>query len=197
MIVNPFQRREVLTTYPGTRMLQVDFGLVGTVISDPFNTPRRWRVQGIYAPTGHRAIDGIRIKLVDTKDFVTFINQMDLEVILGMGRPGSTCRWSGKRYAEPGDADFYGMFVDDDDLVDDLYDRELLLRGSSTSGVLDVNSEIIRRVHLEEKVDVEELHMLLWDGDPETGLCPDIRFETVERRWSRVERVRAPWDWID
>ena len=197
MIVNPFQRKEMLTTYAGTRILQMDFGLVGTVIPDPFNTHRQWRIEGLYAPTGHRAIDGIRIKLVDSKSFITFINQMDMEVLLGMVTPGTTCRWSGKKYAEPGDSDFYGMFVDDDDLVDDLYDRELLLRGVSDSGVLHPNTEVIRRVHIEEKIDVEELWTLLWDGDPETGVCPDIRFETVERRWSRVERVRAPWDLID
>lgn len=197
MIVNPFQRKEMLATYAGTRILQMDFGLVGTVIADPFNKFRRWRIDGLYAPTGHRAIDGIRIKLVDDKSFITFINQMDLEVLLGMGRPGATCRWSGRKYAEPGDSDFYGMFVDDDDLVDDLYDRELLLRGVSESGVLRQDTELLRRVHLEEKIDVEELWLLLWDGDPESGVSPDIRFETVERRWSRVERVRAPWDLID
>lgn len=197
MIVNPFQRKELLATFAGTRILQADFGLMGTSVTDPFNKYRTWRVQCLYAPTGHRAIDGIRIKLADDKGFVTFINQMDFEVLLKMGRPGALCRWSGKKYAEPGDSDFYGMFVDDDDLVDDLYDRELLLRGMTPGGVLANNTEIIRRVHLEEKVDVEELHLLLWDGDPETGICPDIRFETVERRWSRVERVRAPWDLID
>lgn len=197
MIVNPFQRRDLMATYAGTRILQADFGLMGMSVTDPFNKFRSWRVQGLYAPTGHRAVDGIRIKLVDHKNFITFINQMDFEVIAGIGLPGTACRWSGKKYAEPGDSDFYGMFVDDNDLVDDLFDRELLLRGQSNTGVLDPNTEILRRVHLEEKVDVEELHILLWDGDPETGLSPDIRLETVERRWSRVERVRAPWDLTD
>lgn len=196
MIVNPFSRPDLMATFPGTRILQVDFGIVGLSIADPFESQRFWKIHGFYAPSG-RAIDGIRTKLVDQKDFVTFINQMDLEVLLGLGRPGAVCRWSGKKYAEPGDHDFYGMFVDDDDLVDDLYDRELLLRGQTPGGVLNGSFELTRRVHKEEKVDVEELFTLLWDGDPETGLCPDIRFETVERRWSRVECVRAPWDLID
>lgn len=197
MIVNPFQRKDLMTTYVGTRILQADFGLIGMSVVDPFNRYRSWRVQGLYAPTGSRAIDGIRVKLVDGKNFVTFINQMDFEVIAGMGLAGQTCRWSGKKYADPGDRDFYGMFVDDDDLVDDLYDRELLLRGHSEAFILPQNTEITRRVHLEEKVDVEELHLLLWDGDPETGISPDIRCETIERRWSRIERVRAPWDMVD
>lgn len=197
MIVNPFQHRELLTTYAGTRLLQADFGLIGTVVADPFGVYRTWTVHALYAPTGNRAIDGIRVKLVDQKNFITFINQMDFEVLVGLGTPGKKCRWSGKTYAAPGDSDFYGMFVDDDDLVDDLYDRELLLRGQCATGVLPPNVEILRRVHYENKVDFEELFLLLWDADPETGISPDIRFETVERRWSRVERVRAPWDQID
>ncbi len=197
MIVNPFQHKQVLTTYAGTRILQEDFGLIGAVLPDPFNKFRMWRVHALYAPTGHRAVDGIRVKLVDDKNFMTFINQMDFEVLIGRGKPGAPCRWSGRKYSEPGDHDFYGMFVDDDDLTDDLYDRELLLRGQSSTGMLDMNTELVRRVHREEKVDVEELWLLLWDGDPETGISPDIRLETVERRWQRVECVRAPWDLID
>lgn len=197
MIINPFQHREALTTYAGTRLLQADFGLVGVTFLDPFNRHRMWRVESLYAPTGHRAVDGIRAKLVDQKGYITFINQMDFEVVLGLAEPGRLCRWSGKKYAGPGDVDFYGMFVDDDDLVDDLYDRELFLRGGSSSGVLTEGTEFIRRVHKEEKVDVEEQWVLLWDGDPETGIHPDIRFETVERRWTRVECMRAPWDLAD
>lgn len=197
MIVNPFQHQQALVTFAGTRILQADFGLIGACVRDPFEPYRVWRIHSLYAPTGHRAVDGIRAKLVDQKEFVTFINQMDLEVLLGLGKPGSLCRWAGKKYAEPGDTSFYGMFVDDDDLADDLFDRELFQRGLSPTGILPANTEIIRRVHREEKVDVEELWLLLWDGDPETGISPDIRFETVERRWSRVECLRAPWDMID
>lgn len=197
MIVNPFQQRELLTTYAGTRLLQMDFGLIGTVVTDPFEAYREWRVHALYAPTGARAIDGIRVKLVDQKNFITFISQMDFEVLLGSGTPGKRCRWSGKIYSAPGDHDFYGMFVDDDDLMDDLYDRELILRGANITGELQMHTEILRRVHYERGVDFEELFLLLWDADPETGISPDIRFETVEKRWSRVERVRAPWDLID
>lgn len=194
MIVNPFQNQSALVTYAGTRLLQQDFGLMGRQLRDPYDSLRTWEIHALFAPTGTRAVDGIRAKLVDQKQYVTFINQMDLEVLLGIGVPGKICRWSEKKYAGPNDHDFYGMFVDDDDLVDDLYERELLIRASCESHILPYGLEFTRRVHREEKVDVEELWALLWDGDPETGLSPDTRLETVERRWSRIECVRAPWD---
>lgn len=197
MIVNPFQHQAALVTYAGTRLLQNDFGLMGRKIRDPYETHRIWEVHSLYAPTGHRAVDGIRAKLTDQKNFVTFINQMDLEVLLGIGVPGKQCRWSGRKYAGPRDSDFNGMFVDDDDLADDLYDRELLIRGTCESDILPLGLEFTRRVHRDENIDVEELWMLLWDGDTETGISPDIRFDTVERRWSRIECVRAQWDFMD
>lgn len=194
MIINPFTHKEAMETYAGTRILQQDFGLVGNVLPDLFSRGRHWTISALYAPIGERAIGGIRSKLIDNKDYITFINQMDLEVLLDVARPGSRCKWSGKHYAHPGEPDFYGMCVDDDDLIDDLYDRELFLRGSSPTGVLSPQSEIIRRIHLEDRIDVSEYHLLMWDMDPETGISPDIRIETMEKRWSRVERLRAPWE---
>jgi len=194
MIINPYTNREALATYTGTRILQQDFGLIGTVFTDPFNRKRCWRIHALFSPTGGRSIDGIRAKLVDDKEYVTFINQMDLEVMLGTAIPGTRCRWSGKMYAAPGERDFYGMCCDDDDLIDDLYGRELMLRGTNLTGFLDPYIEITRRVHLEHRVDIEERFLLIWDGDPETGISPDIRITTVEKRWSRSERLRAPWE---
>jgi hypothetical protein len=194
MIINPYLHREALVTYGGTRILQQDFGLIGVVLQDPNNPYRPWTISALYAPVSARAAGGIRAKLVDQKDYITFINQMDLEVLLELGRPGTLCKWANKKYAAPGENTFYGFCADDDDLIDDLYDRELLLRGSSLTGILDQSNEVLRRVHLEDYVDVEEYHIMMWDADPETGICPDVRMETIEKRWSRVERKKAPWE---
>lgn len=194
MIINPYSHKEAITTIAGTRILQQDFGLIGTTIRDPFQRKRLWRISGLYSPVDDRALGGIRAKLVDDKDFFTFVNQMDLEVLLDIAIPGKQCKWSGKKYNEPGDPNFFGLCVDDDDLVDDLYDRELLCRGGTLTGELPPNCEILRRIHLEEKIDVEEYLILMGDFDPETGISPDIRIETVERRWVRVERNRTPWE---
>lgn len=194
MIINPYSNQQLLVPYPNTRILQETFGLVGTRIRDPFQSRRVWTISAVYAPILERAIGGLRVKLVDDKEFFSFANQMDLEVLLEVAKPGDRCKWSGKRYAEPGEPSFYGMCVDDDDLVDDLLDREMFLRAQSPTGVLSTQSEIVRRIHLEDRVDVEEYQLLLWDGDPETGMCPDYRMETLERRWARVERSRTPWE---
>jgi hypothetical protein len=137
---------------------------------------------------------GLRAKLVDDKDFITFINQMDLEVLVGEGKPGHRCRWSKEFYSSPDEESFFGMCVDEQDLLDDLYDRELLLRAESPVGVLMSNTEIMRRVHVHKRRDVEELHVLLWDEDPFDGVSPDIRMETLNRRWSRIERVNVDWE---
>ena len=161
---------------------------------DPDNPYRNWTISALYTPLSGRSCGGIRAKLTDEKNYITFINQMDLEVLLGRAQPGALCKWSNKRYAAPGENTFYGFCADDDDLIDDLYDRELLMRGESPTGVLSAACESVRRIHLEDRVDVEEYHIMMWDADPETGICPDIRFETLERRWTRVERKRAPWE---
>ena len=140
-------------------------------------------------------LGGLRAKLTDQKGFVTFCNQRDLEVLIGLAEPGTFCPWARKYYVAPGDKDWYGLYMDDDDLEDDLHDREMLLRAASPTGILLGNLEIARRLHLDTKYDVEELDMLLWDADPETGLTPDLRLETVERRWKRVERTRMQWEY--
>lgn len=185
--------KERLLTYGGTRILQDDFHLIGTVFPDTAEKHRLWTIQGVYAPMRNRSIQGIRVKLIDQKEYVTFINQLDLEVMLGIARPGEKCRWTGRKYAEPGDRDFFGMCVDEDDLLDDLFDREQLLRGEYPGGLPD-GLEIVRRIHLEDYVDIEERLILLWDGDPATGMYPDYRFETVAKRWASVEKNRAPYN---
>ena len=150
-----------------------------------------WTLQGFYAPC-RRGLGGLRAKFLDQKNFTTFLNQRDLEVLIGLVEPGSYCTWSGAAYLEPGEDGWYGFLMDEDDLVDDLHTREMFLRAQSPSGIL-MAGDITRRLHLEDGVDIEELQVLLWDTDPETGMTPDGRFETIERRWSRVERTRLLW----
>lgn len=196
MIINPYTHKEAVVPISGTRILQEDFGLVGTVVRDPFETYRWWRVETLYSPLRERALGGIRAKLSDQKGFISFLTQMDLEVLLGIARPGEKCKWSGKTYQAPGDCSFFGLCADDDVLADDLYDRELLLRAQSPTGILAQNTELIRRVHVEDGVDEEEYFIMLWDGDLHTGLSPDTRMSTLEKRWKRVEKTRVRWEFV-
>lgn len=194
MLVNPFLDKHKLVTYPGTRLLQETFDLVGARIQDPDEPYREWTLGGFYEPVKGRSLGGIRAKCSDSKGFISFVNQRDLEVLLGLVEPGSYCYWGQRRYPEPGDQDWYGFCADEDDLRDDLMDRELLFRGQMEDGLLESGTEFYRLVHLDRRYDVQELYTLLWDMDPETGMGPDIQLDTIDRRWKRVERSRVPWD---
>lgn len=192
MILNPNrpEARHLLACIPGTRMLQETLGLIGARVSDPYNALRSWQIQGFYAPIRNRAIGGLRAKLVDNLEFTTFCNQRDLEVLLGIAEPGDWCSWLGEDYVGPLDATWIGFGTDPDDLLDDLYDRELQERSKYEQGsILPEGSQIQRRIHDGPRNDYEELVMLLWDADPQTGCGPDDRFETLDARWRSVERT--------
>lgn len=204
MLVHPYNERDKdrLETFVGTRLLKDDLGLVGVVVRDPDDAERTWRIQSVYAPIPRRGLGGVRTKLVDQYDFVTFCNQRDLEVLLELGTPGRHCPWMGGEYVEQGDRDWYGFCVDEEDLLDDLYDRETLLRQTSLLPMLPRGSCIKRRVYYggerrrstrKDAANYEEEWDLLWDMDPETGACPDTRLETLHRRWSRTTKDKVQW----
>lgn len=195
-LVNPYAERDRVTTVQGTRILQTDLGILGAEIYDPVEPTRRWFVENLYAPMPGRVLGGIRAKVIDTKGFLSFINQRDLEVSIGLSTPGDWCGWAAQDYPSPEDPEWIGICADEEDLLDDLQERELVFRGQVPGGILYPPISFTRRVHLEANNDYEEIYMLLWDMDPETGFGPDLRLETIERRWSRVERRRVRWDRI-
>jgi hypothetical protein len=192
MLINVY--RNPPTVIPGTRI--IDAALQTARIPDPQNALRAWEVEGLYMPVPGRALGGIRVKLTDQKGFVTFCNQRDFEVMLGHGVPGQYCPWSGGTYVGPDDPEWFGFCCDDDDLADDLYDRELFLRAQTPdgSGLLTTAYSIERYVHLGQNTDCADVFVMCGDYDHETGEYPDRRFETVERRWMRSERTRVRWD---
>jgi hypothetical protein len=194
MIVNPFMEPLRMVPVPGTRILQETFDILNVQVRDPKDSGRLWEVHELYAPIPGRALGGIRAKLVDEKGFITFCNQRDLEVLVGLGVPGKWCRWMNEDYLHPDDREWFGLCADEEDLLDDLQAREMALRRQVHGGVLTPPAEFTRRVHLEPKNDFEELFILLGDYDPETGMYPDPRLETIERRWVRSQRERVRWD---
>lgn len=189
MLLNPFQHS--LPVIPGTRMLSEGLGVIGTEISDPVAPGRIWTVVNLYAPVSGRKLNGIRARLQDQKEFVTFCNQRDLEVLIELAKPGDWCKWAGEEYIEPGERGWFGFCMDGTDLTDDLYERELLLR-ASYPGVPLSNAEITRRVHPDQGVDCEDLWILLSDTN-ESGYGPDTRFETLYERWQCASRDKLEW----
>lgn len=193
MLVNPYTQR--MTALAGTRILSETLQIVGMRVRDGSDPLRVWRIQSLYAPILGRALGGIRAKLVDQNEFSTFVNQRDLEVLMGIAKPGERCQWSGRRYVGPGDEEWFGLCADEEDLIDDLMERELLLR-SSHPGILPFGLEVTRRIHAEDRVDYEELLTMLWDMNLETGFGPDQRLESINTRWTRIEQRRLPWSSI-
>lgn len=192
MLFHPFLHKQALRTIPGTRMLEETFGLVGTPLVDPLEPWRGpWVVDSLLAPIEGRMIGGVRAKVRDSKGFVSFVNQRDLEVLLGIGVPGTWCEWLDAPYQSPDSKKWFGLCADREDLLDDMFERELLFRANYPSPLQ--NLDFKRRVHMEAGVDSEQTYVLLWDADPETGISPDDRIETVERRWSRIEYKGVRW----
>lgn len=189
MILNPY--RDGVRVVPGCRVLNENLKLIGRSLQDPLDPSRHWVVENLYAPL-KRQLGGIRVKVRDQKEFVSFINQRDLEVVLGQAVPGDYCRWLGEEYVSHTSADWFGFCADEEDLKDDLYDRELALR-MEHKVFLPTGIEILRRVHLTAGIDVEELWVLIADCHPEKGFVPDASFSNVHRRWVRAQQERVIW----
>ena len=171
------------TDSPGYRLLQY----VGRVFE---LEGRHWTVRRFFLPlTQDRTVrSGVRALVGDEHGFVGFVNQRDLELMLRLRRPREWCRWLGSSY--PYLDDLYGVCADANDLLDELYEHEQDLR-TKFNNVLPAGTEYTRLVHREQGVDIKQLLNLLWDADPQTGTSPDCRFETIERRWVRVQEERV------
>lgn len=192
MLLNPYTAagRERLTTLGDTNILQENFGIVGASFADVRNRFRRWTVHALYAPVSGRAVGGIRAKLADQKGYISFCNQRDLEVLLDVASPGAYCEWLGREYVELDDNEWIGLCCDEQDLVDDLFDRELEARAMYVEGaVLPAGLSLQRRIHDGYHNDFLEEMLLLWDICRETNMGPDTRYETVVNRWTSVERT--------
>lgn len=192
MLINPYKTR--VETIPGTRILTSGLGVVGFQYRDPSTPNRVWVVQSLLAPIKNRHLGGIRAKLRDDKGFITFCNQRDLEILTGIAKPGDYCYWMEEHYPEITDREWYGLCLDDEDLLDDLHERELRLR-EDHPGVLPTYMEIYRRIH-DNGGDAEELFTLLGDIDAYSGFGPDTRLETVGHRWTRIERNPVQWAYL-
>jgi hypothetical protein len=183
MLLNPYHVTS-LQVVPGTRMLQEHLGLAGYQLIDTDDYNRVWTVQGLYTPVG-RKLGGVRIKLVDNKGFITFCNQRDFEVLIGMARPGDWCLWANQEYAGLGQDEWFGFCMDTLDLCDDFHERELELLGEyNHGGVADWCSvNIERRLHLEKRSDVEDYWI--------PSLSPTEG--SIYNKWIRVHRNRVEW----
>lgn len=192
MLVNPFtaEGKELLTPIPGTHIVGATLDAIGATFMDVSNPKREWTVHALYTPVPGRSLGGLRAKVYDQKGFYSFCNQRDLEVLLGVASPGSYCVWLDQDYVDTTDPEWIGLGVDDDDLRDDLFDRELEARAMyHMDAVLPSGLSFERRIHNGEGNDYIEQLMLLNDINPQTGQGPDPRLETINYRWVSIERT--------
>lgn len=150
---------------------------------------RHWTVRQFFLPlTQDQTVrSGVRALVADEHRTVGFVNQRDLELLLGLHQPKGWCSWLGEAY--PYMDDIYGVCCDAADLLDELHQHELERR-RLYGGTLPNGLEYVREIHREQGVDVRQLLSLLWDADPQTGMSPDYRLSTIENRWVRVEEER-------
>lgn len=192
MIVNAYSKegRDLIVPIPGTHIVAETFGVIGRQFVDPSNQKRIWTVQALYTPVAGRALGGLRAKVFDQKAFFSFVNQRDLEILLNLASPETYCDWLDQDYPEPGDPTWIGLGVDDQDLFDDLLDRELEARALQPPDIaLPSGLSFDRRVHDGAGNDYIETMMLLHDMNMRTGEIPDTCMDTLENRWVSVERT--------
>ncbi len=193
MIVNPYspEGQVLLAPIVGTHIVEDSLGIVGFSFREPTNTMREWTIRALYTPVRGRSLGGFRAKLEDQKGFITFCNQRDLEVLIGDAAPGDYCAWLDTEYVAPGERGWYGPCVDELDLLDDLFDRELEARAQlpRPDMALQPGLSFERRIHDGAHNDFIETMMLRFDVDPETWLGPDPRMATIEHRWLSIERT--------
>lgn len=183
MIVNP---NGSLPRFRGSRILRQEFNLIGQKIYDRDSDP--WVIQGVYAPLTARKPSGIRVKakLLGAKtDIISFVDQYYLEPLIDAIRcaEGRLCDWAGRRYLATDDPAFHAFVTDEDDLIDDLFDRELLIRASHP--IIPSGTSLCRYVQLEPGDVVEETWILTQDGADSSKSV-----EGVESRWRRAERKK-------
>lgn len=189
-------------TYPfrkvgHSRLLTDHLGVVDMTLRDPITPNRTWTVQGVYLPV-KREMGGIRLRLTDSKNFVTYLNQRDAEVLLDFATFGSVCSWSSTRYLSPSDASFWGLCMSPEEQRDELYAQEVLLRMAlqrkGQDPILANNTEIDVRMHIAPRQDVRKVFRFLGDFNPETRDSPDVTFERIDRRWVEVGTYNCSWE---
>lgn len=186
-----------LETITGTRLLSSTFGLVGKLFPDTVNAQRIWKVLNTLAPLepfrGYKSYP--RLRVVDQEGFVSFIHYMDYSLLTGFVKQGALDPYSGLEYHQIGDFrnGWRGLYADAEDLEDDLHIRELEIRETHGWDLILPCFSLTRYVHTSERKDECIVDELQFDADPLTGYGPDMRLETIRKRWAQKERWIVPW----
>lgn len=171
---------------------------VGASFKDPLDSLTRWTVTHMLTPISGRRLGGrpvlfYRARLVDQRGVGAYINQRDLELLVGAAKTGSHCELTGGYYPGINDIDdgWVGICTDSLDEVDELYIREMSLRAMPQYGGWLYPNILCTwqvRVVSEEHAPRTRYWLSGYDYMPETWqtanpIGPDTRFSSVEKRW--------------
>lgn len=185
MLFNP--SRDRLSTFGKTRLVTTDLGLIGHKLRCP-RVNRIFTITQLFAPVQRTSIGGLRARVVDVKGFSSFINQRDLEVLLGVGSPDLECAWLGKNYVDSSSSDWGGFALSPPyESEDDMLIREM--EWIDAGNAFAYGASLQRRVHQEEGKDVEEEWLFL---STKQLIAP----EDVGKRWTRSDSQRVRWNAI-
>jgi hypothetical protein len=181
---------------PGTRYLAYTSGLIGKRFIDPHRATREWTVIDELCPLREPLVTRLRVR--DQCGVVSFINELDFDVLRHAVRPGSTDHRTMQSYPDIGDYrhGWEGLHVEYEDLDDDLLAREVALRNEYNGWYLPLSNtinDLARFIHTDGK-DYMFIEKLIQDVAPETGVGPDWRFETISKRWSQYHKENIDWE---
>lgn len=192
MIINPCMDERATNVIVGSRMLADPLGLIGVTVMDPPYPRHTWMVTAVFAPIEGRRLGGIRVRVRDTRrDVAGFINQRDLEVMLGLADPGHGCLWMGRSeyYADPSTPAWMGVCMDVSDMQDDMHLREWTIRNdlhrTEGSDIMPVGLETRRRLWLGAGDVRDQVIYVYQDRLDEYGE-PNRDWDRVEERWRHV-----------
>lgn len=168
---------EISRCVPGTRRLATS-----RLLGASFHLPKlgNWVIVGAYLPEYQNR--GFRYRIQDDLGFYSFMDQLELEVIFGMGEPGQIPAWGVEEYPEYEDTRWVGPMMGKMDLDDDLFEYELELRcqyeniPAGTAIERPVLTQLLRRSVYYEVL----LQNIMAQQAPQ-----DVT--TIRQRWSRAE----------
>lgn len=218
MIIHPYRQKDLMEVDVASHRL---LGFRSAAISNPLGSSfydrekagRVWTVIDLYAPLYSRQCPGIRALVSDQKNFLSFIEQRDLEVLLGIGTPGEPCPWLyGTNYPGPDDADWFGLNIDDDEIEELLFANETMYRQDplyAPNGLLNSMAlawhdgpfvpDVTFRLHGDGR-DWESIYTfnkdsVRDDGTNQGSFLPNHSLSNIFERWSRIQKEKIEWDW--